>query len=38
MSPEEMRDLRFERNTYDECVAQILRDCDSAYKYLPTAG
>ncbi len=25
------------RNTYDECVAQILRDCDSAYKYLPIA-
>ena len=37
MSPEEMRGLRFERNTYDECVAQILRDCDSAYKYLPIA-
>ena len=25
------------RNTYDECVAQILADCDSAYKYLPIA-
>lgn len=25
------------RNTYDECVAQILKDCDSAYKYLPIA-
>ena len=37
MSPEEMRDLRFERNTYDDCVKQILRDCDSAYKYLPIA-
>jgi len=25
------------RNTYDECVAQIIRDCDSAIKYLPIA-
>lgn len=25
------------RNTYDECVKQILTDCDSAYKYLPIA-
>ncbi len=25
------------RNTYDECVAQIIKDCDSAYKYLPLA-
>lgn len=25
------------RNTYDECVQQILNDCDSAYKYLPIA-
>lgn len=25
------------RNTYDECVAQIVADCDSAYKYLPIA-
>lgn len=25
------------RNTYDECVQQILRDCDSAIKYLPIA-
>lgn len=25
------------RNTYDECVNQILADCDSAYKYLPIA-
>lgn len=25
------------RNTYDECVQQILSDCDSAYKYLPIA-
>lgn len=25
------------RNTYEECVQQILADCDSAYKYLPLA-
>ena len=25
------------RNTYDECVQQILADCDSAFKYLPIA-
>lgn len=25
------------RNTYAECVAQIIADCDSAYKYLPIA-
>ena len=25
------------RNTYDECVTQIISDCDSAYKYLPIA-
>lgn len=29
--------LNFTRNTYDECVAQIIADCDSAYKYLPIA-
>lgn len=27
----------FKRNSYDECVAQILADCDSAFKYLPIA-
>jgi hypothetical protein len=27
----------FSRNTYDECVAQIIADCDSAWKYLPIA-
>lgn len=27
----------FPRNTYDECVAQIISDCDSAWKYLPIA-
>lgn len=25
------------RDTYDKCVAQIIADCDSAYKYLPIA-
>lgn len=25
------------RNSYDECVLQILADCDSAFKYLPIA-
>ena len=27
----------FARASYDDCVAQILADCDSAYKYLPLA-
>lgn len=27
----------FVRNSYDECVKQIIEDCDSAYKYLPIA-
>lgn len=31
------QDINLERNTYEECVAQILADCDSAYKYLPVA-
>ena len=26
------------RNTYDECVAQILSDCDKALEYLPEAN
>ena len=30
-------EVDMERNTYDECVAQILADCDSAMKYLPLA-
>jgi len=30
-------DMNFARNTYDECVQQIIKDCDSAYKYLPIA-
>lgn len=25
------------RNTYDDCIKQILADCDSAWKYLPIA-
>ena len=29
--------MEYARNTYDECVAQIIADCDSAYKYLPIA-
>lgn len=29
--------INLARNTYDECVAQIIADCDSAYKYLPVA-
>lgn len=31
------QEINLERNTYEECVAQILADCDSAYKYLPIA-
>ena len=30
-------EINIARNTYDECVAQIIADCDSAYKYLPIA-
>jgi hypothetical protein len=30
-------EIDFARNSYDECVAQIIKDCDSAYKYLPLA-
>lgn len=30
-------EINIPRNTYDECVQQILADCDSAYKYLPIA-
>lgn len=29
---------KFPRNTYDECVRQIISDCDSAFKYLPLAN
>jgi hypothetical protein len=30
-------EINVERNTYDDCVAQIIKDCDSALKYLPLA-
>ncbi len=30
-------DINYARNTYDECVDQIIQDCDSALKYLPLA-
>jgi starch-binding outer membrane protein, SusD/RagB family len=30
-------EINLARNTYDDCVKQILADCDSAYKYLPIA-
>lgn len=29
---------KLKRATYEECVQQILSDCDSAYKYLPLAN
>jgi hypothetical protein len=36
--PVEIKDAEtMARNTYDECVRQILADCDSAYKYLQIA-
>jgi len=31
------KEINLTRNTYDECVKQILADCDSAIKYLPIA-
>lgn len=37
MSADEMASLDLKRARYDECVEQILADCDSAYKYLPIA-
>lgn len=30
-------DVNLPRNTFDECVNQIIADCDSALKYLPLA-
>ena len=30
-------EINVERNTYDDCVKQIITDCDSALKYLPIA-
>lgn len=32
-----MAEINLQRNTFDECVKQIIADCDSAYKYLPIA-
>jgi hypothetical protein len=34
---ENIREANLTRNSYDDCVKQILKDCDSAYKYLPIA-
>jgi starch-binding outer membrane protein, SusD/RagB family len=31
------KEINMERNTYDDCVKQIIQDCDSAIKYLPIA-
>jgi hypothetical protein len=31
------KEVNLARNTYDECVKQIIADCDSALKYLPIA-
>ncbi|HOX74293.1 MAG TPA: RagB/SusD family nutrient uptake outer membrane protein [Bacteroidales bacterium] len=30
-------EINYARNTYDECIAQIIKDCDSALFYLPLA-
>lgn len=30
-------EINIERSTYDDCVKQIITDCDSALKYLPIA-
>jgi starch-binding outer membrane protein, SusD/RagB family len=32
------KDINLKRDTYDKCIAQIIADCDSAYKYLPIAN
>lgn len=38
LEPVDIEDAKqLERNSYDECVKQIIADCDSAYKYLPVA-
>jgi hypothetical protein len=38
MTPDEIKaTVKFSRNTYEECVKQIIADCDSAYQYLPIA-
>lgn len=31
------KEIDLPRNTYEECVRQIVADCDSAYRYLPIA-
>jgi len=31
------KSINLARNTYDECVKQIVKDCDSAVKYIPIA-
>ncbi len=31
------KEVNLARSAYDDCVKQILADCDSAYKYLPIA-
>src|SRR5450759_3139242 len=33
----DMTSVNLARDTYDNCVNQIISDCDSAYKYLPLA-
>ncbi|MDP4290550.1 MAG: RagB/SusD family nutrient uptake outer membrane protein [Bacteroidota bacterium] len=31
------KNVNLARDTYDDCIKQIVKDCDSAYKYLPIA-
>ena len=35
---DEIDPASLKRNTYEECLRQIIADCDSAYKYLPLAN
>lgn len=35
LSDEDARNLNISRNTYEQCVQQILADCDTAISYLP---
>ncbi len=37
MGPEEIAALDIRRASYEDCVKQIVADCDSAYKHLPLA-
>lgn len=37
MSADELSSTGFTRASYEDCVKQIVADCDSAYKYLPIA-